>query len=74
MLLFQPKLKKKTEDDYYLKEFSQSYSLPKDMNLEELESKLGDDGVLVISAPLPKIEAKEEKQIPIKHEKLTQLK
>lgn len=52
-----------------MREFSQSYSLPKDLKLEELESKVLDDGMLVINAPLPKLsESSEIKERPLKIE------
>ena len=67
------KTEKKSEDNYYLREFSQSFSLPADLKLADLQSKMSDDGFLVINAPLPKlseIKEKTEKPIEIKHEKL----
>lgn len=61
----------KTADQYYLREFTQTYTLPKELKLEELKSRLTDDGCLVVDAPLPKqleSEAKPKlKEIPIEH-------
>ncbi len=54
-----------------MKEFSQTFTLPKELKIKDLKSKWI-DGVLQIEAPMPKqLEApdvkKIEKQIPIKH-------
>ena len=54
-----------------MKEFSQSFTLPKELKIKDLKSKWI-DGVLQIEAPMPKqLEEPEvkkiEKQIPIKH-------
>ena len=55
-----------------MKEFSQSYTLPKDLKLEDLTSNINDEGILSIEAPLPKmVEAEEKlkkKPIQIAHE------
>jgi hypothetical protein len=55
-----------------MREFSQSFSLPDELKNEELQSKMTDDGTLVIDAPLPKkLEsgegAKQENPIQIEH-------
>lgn len=74
-LVVSAKTEIKTEKDYYLKEFSQSYQLPNDINLADLKSKLTNDGQLIVEALLPKlaeVKSIEEKTIEIKHEKLTQ--
>ena len=54
-----------------MKEFSQSFTLPKELKIKDLKSKWV-DGVLQIEALMPKqLEESEvnkiEKQIPIKH-------
>ena len=58
-----------TSTDYFLREFSQSYTLPEDLKLEDLQSKWN-QSVLTIEAPLPKLpEGQKEakpKEIPIK--------
>ncbi|CAF1010765.1 unnamed protein product [Brachionus calyciflorus] len=63
------KKEKKSDTDYYLKEFSESYSLPRELKLEDLKSKWTDDGVLIIEAVLPKMveSKKREREIPIEH-------
>ena len=70
---------KKSEHDYYLSEFSQSYKLPDELKLEDLKSKLTDEGILTMEAQLPKLELegaqqgkkiaqkKKEKEILIEH-------
>ena len=62
------KTERKDDKNYYLREFSQSYSLPEDLKVEDLQSKVTDQGMLVISAPLPKLPEAKEKPIQIKHE------
>ena len=60
-----------------MREISQSYQLPSDLKLEDLKSKMNDNGFLVCEAPLPKLseeQTQREKPIPIEHEKFTQLK
>jgi kynurenine--oxoglutarate transaminase/cysteine-S-conjugate beta-lyase/glutamine--phenylpyruvate transaminase len=76
-LVVSAKTERKDENDYYLREISQSYQLPNDLNVEELKSKVNDDGMLICDAPLPKLteaQKQQEKPIPIEHESLTQLK
>jgi hypothetical protein len=48
--------------------------LPDDLKLEDLQSKVTDQGMLTITAPLPKLSEPKEKPIEIKHEKAPQLK
>jgi hypothetical protein len=56
-----------------LREFSESYSLPADLNIDSLKSKLLNDSLLFIDGDLPKLvesekqKQLEEKNIPIKH-------
>jgi hypothetical protein len=54
-----------------LREFSQSYTLPKELKLEDLKSQWTDEGCLIVEAPLPKqVEAEKTpkvKEIPIEH-------
>jgi HSP20 family molecular chaperone IbpA len=58
-----------------LREFSESFSLPKDLNIKDLKSKMT-DGLLVIEAKMPvlieaeKKEKQKEKQILIEHKTL----
>ena len=49
------------------REYNRQYVVPKDVHPEQLASKLSTDGVLTIEAPLPSIEGRGEKLIPIKH-------
>lgn len=49
------------------REYNRQYTLPKDVHSEQLTSKLSTEGVLSIEAPLPAIEGRGEKLIPIKH-------
>jgi hypothetical protein len=47
------------------------------LKLEDLKSKVTDNGLLICEAPLPKLseaQIQREKPIPIEHEQLTQLK
>ncbi len=60
----------KSETSYVLREFSQSYSLPEDLKIDDLKTKWSNGGLLTIEAPLPKLEAHEkekEKEIKILH-------
>ncbi|KAH9498997.1 hypothetical protein Btru_004176 [Bulinus truncatus] len=50
------------------REYHRQYVLPKDLNPEQLVSKLNRDGVLTIEAPLPITDSYRDKLIPIKHE------
>lgn len=66
----------KSEDEFYLREFYQSFSLPKELKIQDLKSKWS-DGKLMIEAPLPKQfeedkgeEKPKEKQIAIEHKTL----
>lgn len=72
-LIISAKKETKSDHDYYLREFSQSYPLPKDLKLEDLKSKWSEDGMLTIEAPLPKItegnNKPKEKELLIEHEK-----
>ncbi len=58
-----------------MREFSESFSLPKDLNIKDLKSKMT-DGLLVIEAKMPvlieaeKKEKQKEKQILIEHKTL----
>ncbi len=59
-------------DSYSLHEFSQTYTLPEDLKLDDLKSTYTENGVLSIEAPLPKAEPKAEpkdRQIQIEHTK-----
>ena len=49
------------------REYNRQYVVPKDVHPDQLSSKLGIDGILTIEAPLPAIEGRGEKMIPIKH-------
>jgi hypothetical protein len=57
-----------------LREFSESYSLPAELNIDSLKSKLLNDSLLFIDGDLPKLvesekqKQLEEKNIPIKHQ------
>ncbi len=55
-------------NSYSLHEFSQSYTLPEDLKLDDLKSTFTENGVLSIEAPLPKAEPK-DRQIQIEHTK-----
>ena len=60
----------KTSDgrSYSSRNFSQSFSLPKGVNPEEVKSSLSKDGTLTIEAPLPKTALKgSERMVPITH-------
>ena len=52
-----------------MNEFSESYLLPKDLNLVDLKSSWNDAGLLTIEAKLPKLveSAKAVKEIKIEH-------
>ena len=50
------------------REFNYRYSLPEDADIDKVRSLLKTDGRLVIEAPLPQVEAKADKEIPIKKE------
>jgi len=62
------KKEKKADNSYSLHEFSQTYTLPEDLKLEDLKSTFAENGVLSIEAPLPKSEPK-DRQIQIEHTK-----
>ncbi|CAF0883376.1 unnamed protein product [Adineta ricciae] len=65
-LVVSAKKEKKAGNSYSLHEFSQTYTLPEDLKLDELKSKFTEQGILSIEAPLPKAEAK-DRQIQIEH-------
>jgi len=67
-LTISAKKEKKADNSYSLHEFSQSYTLPQDLKLEDLKSTFTENGVLSIEAPLPKAEPK-DRQIQIEHSK-----
>lgn len=50
------------------REYARQYILPKELNPENLMSKLNRDGVLTIEAPLPIKEGNHDRLIAIKHE------
>jgi HSP20 family molecular chaperone IbpA len=60
------KHEEKSEGKSVNREYHRQYVLPKDLNPENLVSKLSRDGVLTIEAPLPLTEG--HKLIAIKHE------
>jgi len=62
------KKEKKADNSYSLHEFSQTYTLPEDLKLDDLKSTFAENGILSIEAPLPKVEAK-DRQIQIEHSK-----
>jgi len=66
MLVVSAKREEKDQNTYSMREWSQSYSLPHDLNMEELKSHFSDDGILSVEAPLPKAEPK-HKPIQIEH-------
>jgi len=66
--LFLLRKKKKADNSYSLHEFSQTYTLPEDLKLDDLKSTFAENGILSIEAPLPKVEAK-DRQIQIEHSK-----
>lgn len=51
------------------REYHRTCLLPKEVNPETLSSKLSQDGLLTIEAPLPALEHRQEKLIPIEHKK-----
>lgn len=67
-LMISAKKEKKADNSYSLHEFSQSYTLPEDVKLDDLKSTYSETGVLSIEAPLPKVEPK-DRQIQIEHAK-----
>ncbi|RNA00745.1 Body wall muscle HR-29 [Brachionus plicatilis] len=68
-LKIKAKKEQKSDKEYSLKEFAQSFTLPKELKLEDLKSRWSDDGILIIEAPLPKMveSKKKERVIPIEH-------
>jgi len=66
MLVVSAKREEKDQNTYSMREWSQSYSLPHDLNMEELKSHFSDNGILSVEAPLPKAEPK-HKPIQIEH-------
>lgn len=61
------KHEEKDQGKSVFREYNRQYVIPKDVHSEQLSSKLSTDGVLTIEAPLPSIEGRGEKLIPIKH-------
>ena len=61
------KHEEKDQGKSVFREYNRQYVIPKDVHSEQLTSKLSTDGVLTIEAPLPAIEGRGEKLIPIKH-------
>ncbi len=45
-----------------MSEFSQSYRLPEELKIDDLKSNLTDEGLLIIEAPLPKLEEGKSKK------------
>jgi HSP20 family molecular chaperone IbpA len=63
------KHEEKTEHGNVYREYHRMCTLPKELDPHTLTSKLGNDGVLSIEAPLPKaLQAAKESNIPITHE------
>ncbi|XP_044750507.1 uncharacterized protein LOC123310887 [Coccinella septempunctata] len=56
---------KQDEHGFISRQFVRSYVLPKDCDINKIESKLSSDGVLTITAPRNKPEETENKSIPI---------
>lgn len=52
------------------REYQKQFTLPKEVSLELLSSKLSTQGVLTIEAPLPALEGPRDKLIPIQHRKI----
>ncbi|CAF3310654.1 unnamed protein product [Rotaria socialis] len=67
-LMISAKKEKKAGNSYSLHEFSQTYTLPEDLKLEDLKSTFAETGIVTIEAPLPKVEPK-NRQIQIEHSK-----
>ncbi|CAM4778121.1 unnamed protein product [Rotaria magnacalcarata] len=67
-LMISAKKEQKGGNSYSLHEFSQTYTLPEDLKLEDLKSTFAETGILTIEAPLPKVEPK-NRQIQIEHSK-----
>ncbi|XP_030756506.1 protein lethal(2)essential for life-like [Sitophilus oryzae] len=57
---------KPDEHGFISRHFVRRYVLPKNYDIEKVESKLSSDGVLTISAPQIQAEAVEHKTIPVK--------
>ncbi|CAF1010975.1 unnamed protein product [Didymodactylos carnosus] len=68
VLTITAKKEKKDKGAYSLREFSQSYSLPAELNIEDLKSTFSEDGILSIEALLPKTTPK-DRTIKIEHKK-----
>ena len=70
-VLVEAKHEEKTSDgrSYATQSFNQSFTLPRGVNPESVSSSLSKDGVLTISAPLPKAlkSTSSERLVPIKH-------
>ncbi|VVC99234.1 unnamed protein product [Leptidea sinapis] len=56
---------KKDEHGYISRQFVRRYALPKECNMEAVESRLSSDGVLTVTAPKQTSALKNEKSIPI---------
>lgn len=69
-VLVEAKHEEKTSDgrSYATQSFNQSFTLPKGVNPESVSSSLSKEGVLIISAPLPKAlkSSSSERLVPIK--------
>jgi len=61
------KHEEKSETRNVFREYKREFVLPKGISPERITSSLSRDGVLTITAPLPAIEDRGEKQIPIGH-------
>ncbi|CAF0719272.1 unnamed protein product [Adineta steineri] len=67
-LTISAKKENKADNSYSLHEFSQSYTLPQDLKVDDLKSTYTENGILSIEAPLPRAEPK-DRQIQIEHSK-----
>ena len=67
MLSVHAKHEDKGDNKSSFREYHRQYLLPDQVNPESLVSKLSHDGLLSIEAPLPALEGKTEKVIPIQH-------
>jgi len=70
-VIVEAKHEEKTSDgrSYATQSFNQSFTLPRGVNPESVSSSLSKEGVLTISAPLPKAlkSSSSERLVPIKH-------
>ncbi|XP_041368904.1 alpha-crystallin B chain-like isoform X1 [Gigantopelta aegis] len=67
LLSVHAKHEEKGDNKSSFREYHRQYLLPDQVNPESLVSKLSHDGLLSIDAPLPALEGKMEKAIPIQH-------